>query len=65
MYPHPIGHPDKIIRPNYYDKNWFGLVKCKVLAPQDLYVPVLPVKVKMDKAEKFVFPLCLRCAEKQ
>ena len=62
---YPIAHPTKIIKPNYYDYNWFGLIKCKVVAPKNLYVPVLPVKVKMCKAEKLVFPLCLKCAENQ
>jgi hypothetical protein len=58
---YPIGHPTKIINPNYYDKNWFGLIKCKVLAPKNLYHPVLPTKIKMAKAEKLVFTLCPKC----
>ena len=52
----------KIISPCTYNKNWFGLIKCKILAPCKLYIPVLPVKVKLNKKEKLLFPLCLKCA---
>ena len=62
---YPVGHPEKIIKPDYYSKKWFGIIKCKVLPPKNLYHPVLPVKVKMDKNEKLLFPLCLKCAEKK
>ncbi|KAK7598318.1 hypothetical protein V9T40_006553 [Parthenolecanium corni] len=62
---YPIGHPRKILRPSKYDQKWFGIIKCKVLPPKDLYIPVLPVRVKMDKAEKLVFPLCIKCSENQ
>ena len=37
--------------------NYFGLIKCKVLAPSKLYHPVLPVRVK----GKLFFPLCKQC----
>jgi len=40
-------------------------MKCKILPPQNLYYPVLPVKVKMDKHEKLLFPLCLECDVKK
>jgi hypothetical protein len=32
------------------------------LAPKNLYIPVLPTKVKMEKSEKLLFPLCLKCS---
>lgn len=51
------------MNPGYYDRTWFGLIKCKVLPPQNLYLPVLCAKVKMAKAEKLVFALCRKCAE--
>ena len=35
----------------------FGFAKCKILPPQDLYIPVLPLKT-----DKLVFPLCRSCA---
>ena len=53
----PIGHA-KIIRENFENiSNYFGLVKCKVLAPPTLYHPVLPVRIR----DKLFFPLCKRC----
>jgi hypothetical protein len=60
---YPLGHPKKIYNPLFYNLNWFGFMKCKVLAPQNLYLPVLPVRVKMGQNEKLVFPLCVKCAE--
>ena len=62
---YPVGHPEKIIKPKSYNKNWFGIIKCRILPPRNLYHPVLPVKVKMDKNEKLLFPLCLECAIKK
>ena len=44
----PQGHPKKIYKPRFYNGNWFGFIKCKVLAPKNLYLPVLPVKIKVD-----------------
>ena len=59
MYPtvqyydyYPVGHPEKILKPKSYNKNWFGIIKCEVLPSRNLYHPILPVKVKMDKNEK-------------
>ena len=50
---YPIGHP-VIIREDFEDiSNYFGLVKCKVLASSNLYHPVLPVRAK----GKLFFPL--------
>lgn len=60
---YPVGHPEKIYKPKTYYNKWFGIIKCRILPPKNLYHPVLPVKVKMDKNEKLLFPLCLKCAE--
>ena len=60
---YPIGHPKKIIAPEKYDKKWYGLIKCKVSPPRELYHPVLPHKIKCDKAYKLMFPLCIACAK--
>lgn len=60
---YPVGHPEKIYKPKTYNNKWFGIIKCRILPPKNLYHPVLPVKVKMDKNEKLLFPLCLKCAE--
>ncbi|XP_060855012.1 uncharacterized protein LOC132932655 [Metopolophium dirhodum] len=62
---YPVGHPEKIFKPKVYDKKWFGLIKCKILPPRNLYHPVLPVKIKMEKSEKLLFPLCYKCAVDQ
>ena len=60
---YPISHPTKIHNPNKYDKSWYGIIKCKVLAPRKLYHPVLPQRIKVDSYEKLVFTLCKACAE--
>ena len=60
---YPVGHPDKIFNPVKYNKDWYGLIKCKVLPPRGLYHPVLPYRVKCGQAEKLMFPLCRTCAE--
>ena len=60
---YPIGHPKKIISPEKYDTKWYGFIKCKILSPRELYHPVLPQKIKCEKSEKLMFPLCISCAE--
>ncbi|KAL9977373.1 hypothetical protein ACROYT_G014765 [Oculina patagonica] len=60
---YPIGHPEKIISPEKYDKKWYGFIKCKILAPRELYHPVLPQKIKCENSEKLMFPLCISCAK--
>ena len=49
-----IGHP-VIIQDKFQDlHNYFGLVRCKVLAPSKVYHSVLPVQFKGE----LFFPLC-------
>ena len=60
---YPIGHPTKIFNPEKHDKSWYGLIKCKVLGPRQLYHPILPQRIKVDSYEKLVFTLCKACAE--
>ena len=60
---YPIGHSTKIFNPEKYDKSWYGLIKCKVVAPKGLYHPVLPQRIKVDSYEKLVFTLYKACAE--
>ena len=64
---YPVGHPrvvmdamDRFERdPDYY----FGLIKCVMLPPQNLFHPVLPYRVPADgKSTKLMFPLCRTCA---
>ena len=55
----PLGHP-QIITENFNSiENYFGIVYCKILPPQNLYIPVLPYK----KNGKLMFPLCAACCE--
>jgi len=53
---YPVGHPDKIYKPEKYDEDWYGLIKCKILPPKKLYHPVLP-----NRKEKLIFSLCTKC----
>ena len=56
----PIGHP-QIIKENFTNiDNYFGLIKCRVLPPRNLYFPTLPFK-----KEKLIFTLCRQCALKK
>ena len=55
----PIHHPE-IITDNFEDiSKYYGLIKCKVLPPSDLYMPVLPTRLTNNK---LVFALCNTCA---
>ena len=53
-----MGHPDIVIENFASLENYFGLIKCRVLAPRKLYLPVLPVRLN----GKLMFPLCYTCA---
>jgi len=56
---YPIGHP--IIIQGDFDfslKSYFGFVKCTVVPPRNLYLPVLPYSVD----NKLLFPLCRTCS---
>lgn len=58
---YPVGHPVIIIDPSLdalIRGEYFGVVKCVVLPPTDLYHPVLPVRMN----GKLLFPLCRQCA---
>ena len=57
----PIDHPD-IITENFSSINdYFGLVKCKIFPPRNLYIPVLPARFN----GKLIFSLCSKCASEQ
>lgn len=54
----PIGHPE-IITENFESfENYYGIVCCTILPPQNLYFPVLPIRIN----GKLIFPLCFVCA---
>ncbi len=44
---YPVGHQEKMLRPNYFDKDWYGFIKCITIPSRELYHPVLPVKVSV------------------
>ncbi|XP_056000351.1 uncharacterized protein LOC130048117 [Ostrea edulis] len=57
--PFPIDHP-QVITSDFADvREYFGLIRCRVLQPRGLYHPVLPYKT----GGKLLFPLCRTCAE--
>ncbi|KAK3925572.1 putative DNA polymerase [Frankliniella fusca] len=59
---YPVGHPTLYL-PN--DPNlppvdqWNGVIKCTVLPPRDLFVPLLPYRAQ----GRLMFPLCRTCVE--
>lgn len=58
----PIGHPEVLIGEDCQNVNLLeidGLIKCKILPPQSLYHPVLPIKMN----NKLMFVLCRTCGE--
>ncbi|XP_078531047.1 uncharacterized protein LOC144817954 [Lissotriton helveticus] len=59
MKVYPLGHPTIIYRDFKPLSEYFGLVKCEIYPPRQLYFPVLPYRVE----GKLLFPLCRTCAE--
>ena len=58
---YPTGHPEFIDQPGTTDiSKFYGLVKCKILPPYELYHPVLPYRYD----SKLLFPLCKTCAQR-
>lgn len=42
---YPVGHPDPIPHPRIEDlDSYFGFIHCKVLVPEDTFMPILPVR---------------------
>ncbi|XP_056001762.1 uncharacterized protein LOC130048746 [Ostrea edulis] len=59
--PFPVQHP-QVITSHFTDvRDYFGLIRCRVLPPRELYHPVLPYKT----GGKLLFPLCRTCAEQR
>ena len=55
----PINHP-VLIEENFQDvSSYFGFIKCSIIPPGNLYLPVLPVR----SGGKLVFPLCNTCCK--
>jgi hypothetical protein len=58
----PLGHATIITSDfNKTIDDYFGIIKLKILPPQDLYIPVLPVRSN----GRLLFPLCAKCAEQR
>ena len=59
----PVGHPNIHVGDFHpldtVHLRYRGLYKCTVLPPDDLYMPVLPVRTA---SKKLMFPLCRTCA---
>ena len=54
----PIGHHE-IVTEGFTDiQQYEGLIKCNILPPRGLYIPVLPVKMN-----KLLFTLCRTCSD--
>ena len=59
---YPVGHPEFIDQPKTTDiTRYYGLVKCNILPPYELYHSVLPYRIE----SKLLFPLCRSCAQQQ
>ena len=59
---YPVGHAEFIDQPGTTGiTRYYGLVKCKILLPYELYHPVLPWRYD----SKLLFPLCKTCAQQQ
>ena len=59
---YPVGHPVLLTKENINMSQldqYNGLIKCKILPPQDLFLPILPLHCN----KKMVFPLCKTCAD--
>ena len=56
---YPVGHPIIITRDFKDVENYFGIIKCKILPPRGLFLPVLPYRCQ----NKLMFPLCCACTE--
>ena len=57
----PIGHPI-VITENFEDiNNYFGVIKCTILPPQNIFHPVLP----QHGNGKLMFVLCSKCGKDQ
>ena len=59
----PVGHPTIVVGDfeplNTVHQRFKGLYKCKVLPPNHLYIPVLPLRTP---SKRLMFPLCNECA---
>lgn len=62
---YPVGHPEIILN-NFGDlanicDRYFGFMKCEIVPPKNLHLPVLPGK--FGEFKKLLFVLCRTCGE--
>lgn len=57
----PLGRPQIVTKSFDLLQNYDGLIKCRILPPKHLYMPVLPLKTN----NKLLFGLCRTCMENQ
>ncbi|XP_052122767.1 uncharacterized protein LOC127749286 [Frankliniella occidentalis] len=55
---YPLGKPRRVLADFPHPKDFHGFIKCVVLPPQNLYHPILPLKLH----NKLMFVLCYACA---
>ena len=60
----PRGHPVIVTKDFKSLDEYFGLIKCKVIPPNDLYFPILPI-LPMESKGRLVFALCGICADER
>ena len=58
---YPVGHPEIILSDFKDISEYFGIIKCIILPPRNLYIPVLPMHA--GPTRKLLFPLCRTCGE--
>ena len=56
---YPVGHPEILTENIDFNKKYFGLMKCKILPPKYLFIPVLPSRIN----KKLIFTCCNQCVE--
>lgn len=57
----PLGRPHIVTENFDLLQNYEGLIKCRILSPKHLYMPVVPMKIN----NKLLFGLCRTCMENQ
>ncbi|XP_055342549.1 uncharacterized protein LOC129591055 [Paramacrobiotus metropolitanus] len=58
--PYPVGPPVVITNDFPPVEKIFGVVKCRIIPPPSLFLPVLPYRT-----DKLTFPLCARCVKER
>lgn len=56
----PVGHSEILLHSFANISTYFGMVQCRVLSPNDLLVPTLPLRVKDGRT---LYSLCPSCLE--